>query len=106
MMRSFTLSSGTIAILNKNNTGKNACATDRSLTVAALSETPVLDACQHRLLNPLDRRFVALVKGPLLQALPADKSCAAQDIQMLTSRRLTHSQLARDQQPANSILHQ
>src|ERR1700688_1023278 len=64
------------------------------------------DGFQDRLLHLADTAFVALVEGPLLDALGSDQSRLRQDLQVLAGGRLADAQLVGDKPPAYPILHQ
>jgi len=65
-----------------------------------------LNSRQYLLLDLSELGLIALVEGPLLDALCPDQPCSRQDLKVFAGRRLADAELSRDQQPADSILDQ
>lgn len=79
---------------------------DKRQGFAALPLRVALNFAQDRLLELPDSGLIALIKGPLFDALSTNQPCMTQDFQVFTRGGLADSEFLRDEAAAYTILDQ
>jgi hypothetical protein len=73
---------------------------------ALVRKYAALDASGNRLFQPLDFRFIPLVKRPLFDAFCFYESSLQEDFHMLAGGGLAHPELLGNERAANAVFHQ
>jgi len=69
----------------------------------SLALVPILNIGKYRFLYFPNCGLIALVKGPLLDPLSANKACVRQNFQVFTRRWMADTQLSGDQQATDPV---